>query len=115
SALGQRAKVKLDGVLLLFKPATVLGWHRELVRRKWTFKQQPFVARHKSDPELVELLLQLARENPSWGYSRLHGELLKLGYKIGLSWLPVPSAGFRAGQPQTNCSRGFSIVVMQSA
>jgi transposase InsO family protein len=84
-ALGRGANVKLDEVLLLFKPATVLGWHRELVRRKWTFQQQPFIARHKSDPELVAVLLRLARENTSWGYSRLHGELLKLGYKIGRS------------------------------
>src|SRR5689334_19106630 len=35
SRLAQSAKVKLDEVLFLFKPATVLGWHRELVRRKW--------------------------------------------------------------------------------
>src|SRR5207237_1285003 len=35
--LGQRTKTKLDQALLLFKPATELGWHRELLRRKWTF------------------------------------------------------------------------------
>src|SRR5690242_7849570 len=51
------AKAKLDQTMLLFKPATVLKWHRDLVRRKWTFKQQPWIPRHKSDPALVEVLL----------------------------------------------------------
>jgi transposase InsO family protein len=85
TALGQDTNAKLDEVLLLVKPGTVLKWPRELVRRKWTFRQPPFIARRKSNPELVALLLRLARENPTWGYSRLHGELLKLGYRIGRS------------------------------
>jgi hypothetical protein len=70
--LSQRAKGKLDQTVLLFQPATLLKWHHDLVRRQWTFKQQPFIPRHKSDPEGVDLLLRLVRENPSWGYSRLH-------------------------------------------
>jgi putative transposase len=79
------AKEKLDGVVLLFKPDTVLRWHRDLVRRKWTFKRQRLLPRRATDPQLVDLLLRLARENPTWGYSKLHGELLKLRYKIGRS------------------------------
>src|SRR5947209_2543503 len=46
------AKAKLDQTVLVFKPDTVLKWHRELVRRKWTFKRQPFLPRRTSDPEL---------------------------------------------------------------
>ncbi len=83
--LGQRTKAKLDQTLLLFKPATMLGWHRQLVRRKWTFRQPPWLPRRQSDPEVVKLLLRVAAENARWGYGRLHGELLKLGYKIGRS------------------------------
>jgi putative transposase len=81
------AKEKLEGVLLLFKPDTVLKWHRELVRRKWTFKheKQAHLPHHATDPQLVDLLLRLATENPTWGYSKLHGELCKLGYQIGRS------------------------------
>jgi hypothetical protein len=79
------AKAKLDGVLLLFKPDTVLKWHRELVRYKWTFKRRPLLPHRATDPDLVDLLLRLARENPRWSYSRLHGELLKLGSQIGRS------------------------------
>ncbi len=70
---------------LLFKPDTVLRRHRELVRRKWTFKQQPFRPRRATAPELVNLLLRLATENPSWGYSKLQGEMIRLGYRIGRS------------------------------
>jgi len=79
---------RLNQVSLLFKPDTALRWHRELVRRKWTFNRQPFLPRRATDPELVKLLLRLARENPSWGYwgySKLHGELRKLGHQIGRS------------------------------
>jgi putative transposase len=56
-----------------------------LVRRKWTFRHQRASGRPATDPELQALLLRLAAENPTWGYSKLHGELLKLGYKIGRS------------------------------
>ncbi len=82
---GRDAKAKLDRVLLLFKPDTVLKWHRDLVRRKWTFKQKRSLPRRATNLDLVDLLLRLARENPTWGYSKLHGELLKLGYRIGRS------------------------------
>src|SRR3954452_3057144 len=99
----ERTGRNLDEAILLFKPDTLLRWHRELVRRKWTFKQQSFLPRRESDPELIEFLLRLARENPSWGYSKLQGELIKLGYKIGRSTVrdilkrkQVPSAPDRA-------------------
>ncbi len=82
---GRGAKTKLHEALLLFKPDTVLRWHRELVRRKWTFANKSRKGRPATSSELQELLLRLAAENPSWGYSKLHGELLKLGYTIGRS------------------------------
>src|SRR5689334_18596279 len=56
--MGRAAKGSFDQALLLFKPATVLKWHKELVRRTWTFKRQPFIPRHYSDPEIVALLLR---------------------------------------------------------
>ncbi len=85
TGLGRGAKAKLNEVLLLFKPDTVLKWPRELVRRKWTFNHRPTCGRPVTSPELQALLLRLAQENPSWGDSKLHGELLKLGYTIGRS------------------------------
>src|SRR5256884_3728360 len=49
----------------LVTPATLLRWHRELVRRRWTYARKPHVQRGL-DPALVELVLRLAHENPRW-------------------------------------------------
>lgn len=71
--------------VLIFNPDTVLRWHRELVRRKWTFQRKAAVGRPKIAPELEVLGLRLAHENPRWGYDRIEGELAKLGYTIDRS------------------------------
>ena len=65
----------------LVTPATLMRWHRELVRRRWTYARKPRVQRGL-DPALVELILRLARENPRWGYLRIRGECAKLGIKV---------------------------------
>jgi hypothetical protein len=65
----------------LVTPATLLRWHRELVRRRWTYAREPRV-RRGLDPAVVELVLRLARENPRWGYLRICGECAKLGMKV---------------------------------
>ena len=65
---------------LLPSPETILRWHRELVRRKWAaFGKRPRRVRPAMDPEVIDLILRLACENPRWGYRRIQGELLKLG------------------------------------
>ncbi len=79
------ARARLGPVVLLVKPDTVLKWHRELVRRKWTFKKQASVGRPPTNSDVEELLVRLAKENPGWGYGKLEGELGKLGYDIGRS------------------------------
>jgi putative transposase len=84
-ALSSGARTRLDQVVLLFKPATLLKWHRELVRRKWTFRKGPPHGRPPISSDLEALILRLARENPTWGYGKLEGELHKLGYDIGRS------------------------------
>src|SRR2546426_11480011 len=65
----------------LFRPETLLRWHRQLVARKWTRPHRP-PGRPALDPEIRELILRLARENPRWGYQRIRGELLKLGIRV---------------------------------
>jgi putative transposase len=76
---------RLEQVLLLCKPETVLRWHRELVRRTWTFARRHPAGRPSIAAELEALIVRLADENPAWGYSRIHGELTKLGVTVGRS------------------------------
>jgi putative transposase len=68
----------------LVEPATLLRWHRELVRRRWTYS-----GRRPGRPPLAaqarQLILRLAAENPSWGYKRIHGELVGLGIPLSPS------------------------------
>ncbi len=68
--------------VFLVKPRTLLRWHRELVRRKWTYRRALGPGRPRLDDVTVELILRLVRENPRWGYQRVRGELLKLGTAV---------------------------------
>jgi putative transposase len=63
-------------------PQTLLRWHRELVRRKWTYRQAPTGGRTPIIDEVRELILRIARENPRWGCLRIRGELAKLGVRV---------------------------------
>ena len=85
SGLTTAVRARLAQVVLLFKPDTLLTWHRDLVRRKWTFTKKAPLGRPPISPELEALILRLANENPSWGYGKIEGELGKLGYDIGRS------------------------------
>jgi putative transposase len=74
---------QLSSVVLIVRPETVLSWHRALVRLKWTFNQRvPSPGRPVLPPNLIALIVQLARENPRWGYRRLSGELRKWGQRV---------------------------------
>jgi putative transposase len=80
---------------LFVQPATLLRWQRDLVRRRWTYPHQR--GRPRVGAELRGLVLRLARENPTWGYRRIHGELCRLEYRdrIGAStvWTILQRAG----------------------
>jgi Homeodomain-like domain len=65
----------------LIAPQTLLGWHRRLVKRHWTYpSRRP--GRPSLPDETVELICRLARENPRWGYLRIVGELKKLDIAV---------------------------------
>src|ERR1019366_3535103 len=70
--VGVIPKARRQGLWLLVTPDTSVRWHRDIVRRRWPAGR----------PNIRDLALRLARENPEWGYRRIHGALVGLGAKI---------------------------------
>jgi putative transposase len=66
---------------LSVRPATLLRWHRQLVRRRWMYPHRR-PGRPPLDRRVQELVVRLARENPSWGYKRIVGELRNVGISV---------------------------------
>jgi transposase len=86
----------LRRVQLLVRPDTVLRWHRDLVARRHAAASRPKRSgRPRTVHSIRALVLRLARENPSWGYRRIHGELLVLGIQVAAStvWEMLKDAG----------------------
>ena len=75
-------------------PATLLRWHRELIARRWTYPHRR-PGRPPVHAEIRTLVLRLAAENPTWGHRRVHGELVRLGYRVAAStvWAILTKAG----------------------
>src|ERR1035438_4276266 len=68
---------------LFVQPETLLRWHRDLIRRRWTYARRP--GRPGIPAGTVAIILRLARENPTWGYRRVHGELATMGVVLAPS------------------------------
>jgi putative transposase len=77
----RRTIKELREVIRIIQPETVLNWHRELVRRKWTQRASKHPGRPRTPMAIEELVLRLASEN-DWGNGKIQGELLKLGHKL---------------------------------
>ncbi len=72
-------------LILIVQPETIFRWHSDLVRRKWTYSNKPSRGRPSSSAETKHLILQLAQENPRWGYGKIQGELIKLNVMVSRS------------------------------
>jgi hypothetical protein len=69
---------------LIITPETVLRWRRDVLRRRWADKsQRKRPGRPATHHNITRLVVRLARENPGWGYRRIHGELAGLGIRVG--------------------------------
>lgn len=76
---------QLQSIIRIFQPETVLRWHRELIRQKWTYPRQHKGGRPRITKELENLIVKLSQENPRWGYGKIQGELLKLSFQASQS------------------------------
>jgi putative transposase len=79
---------------LIITPRTLLRWHAELVKRHWIYRHRR-PGRPRTGPAIRRLALEMARDNPTWGYRRICGELTGLGHKIAPStiWAILKEAG----------------------
>jgi len=87
---------RLAGLRLIVTPATILRWHRDIVRRRWArLSRRGRSGRPPVRRTVRPVVLQLARENESWGYRRIHGELAGLGIIVAPStvWQILKDAG----------------------
>jgi putative transposase len=82
-AVASRVLPRQRWMSLLVTPQTLLRWHRELVRWKWSYPKACKAGRPPIDLEVAMLILRMARENPRWGCVRICGELRKLGIRVG--------------------------------
>ena len=76
-------------------PATLLAWHRRLTTSKYDTSNSRKPGRPPTVPSVARLVIRLAKENPLWGYRRIHGELTKLGIAVAPStvWEILHTAG----------------------
>ena len=75
---------QLRRLRLIISPRTLLRWHADLVRRHWAYPRRA-PGRPRTAQTVRSLVLEIARDNPSWGYRRIHGELAGLGCKLAPS------------------------------
>src|SRR5690606_24642204 len=79
-ALGRKALNELD---TLVTPDTLLRWHRQLVAAKWNCSSRRAPGRPRTMNTIVDLVLRMALDNRSWGYTRIRGALANLGHEVG--------------------------------
>jgi hypothetical protein len=95
----------LLGATEVVQPDTILRWHRAGFRAFWRWKSRNRVGRPRVDRGLRDLIQRMSRENPLWGASRIHGELLMLGFEVAQS--TVSKYLCRGGKPPSQSWKTF--------
>jgi len=78
--VGRKALLELETIVT---PDTLMRWHRRLVAQKWDFSVRRGPGRPGVMREISELIVRMAQDNPSWGYTRIQGALANLRHKVG--------------------------------
>ena len=108
-------KARRQRLRLLVTPDTIVRWHRDIVRhRRAARSTRSKTGRPTTRRNIRALVLQLARENPGWGYRRIHGELAGLGLKVAAStvWEILKKAGIGLWVPKissTSCDQAIFV------
>jgi putative transposase len=79
-AVGRRALLELDTIV---SPDTLMRWHKRLIAQKWDFSDRHGPGRPMIMRDISDLILRMAQENPSWGYTRIQGALSNLSHRVG--------------------------------
>jgi hypothetical protein len=95
----------ITSAIVIFRPETVIRWHREGFRTWWRWKSRNRGGRPKIDQELCDLIRRMCEENALWGAPRIHGELLKLGFDVAQS--TVSKYMLRARRPPSQGWKTF--------
>src|ERR1039457_4428778 len=110
--LGVIPKARRHGLRLLVSPDTIVRWHRDIVRRRWAaLSAYGRTGRPATRRNIRALVRRLARENPDWGYRRIHGELAGLGVKAAAStvWEILRASGIDPGRRETGLAWSQSL------
>jgi putative transposase len=102
--LGVIPKARRQGLRLLVTPDTIVRWHRDIIRRRWAARSmRGRTGRPTTRRNIQALVRRLARENPGWGYRRIHGELAGLGVKVAAStvWEILRASGIDPARRRT--------------
>jgi transposase InsO family protein len=95
----------LLGAVQVVQPETVLRWHRAGFKIFWRWRSRNRAGRPRIDRGLRDLIRRMSRENPLWGASRIHGELLMLGFEVAQS--TVSKYMTRASKPPSQSWKTF--------
>src|SRR5437899_3071035 len=90
----------LLGAAQVVQPETILRWHRAGFAAFWRWKSRKRAGRPKIGRELRDVIRRMSKENPKWGASRIHGELLMLGFEVAQS--TVSKYMVQGGSPWQN-------------
>jgi hypothetical protein len=97
-AVGRKALLELDTVV---SADTLVRWHRRLIAETWNFVHRRGPGRPGIRPKISDLIVRMAQDNPSCGYTRIHGALAEAQREIATDWIAAYRKYIGAGSRKT--------------